>query len=227
MVAPHDGSPQWGKAFVFRSHSDAFRHLMKLGANAFALANDHAFDHGRAGLTATLDFSQSADTPQNPLLFAGTGTTDTAFAPEIITVKGIRVAMSAVRFGSGSFAPTDTRVVMAYLFAPRQYGKVLAGLKSADAGLKLLSIHYGTENQTGLNSGQAALYRRAVKEAGLHLVIGDHPHVVRGVETMPDQNAAIFYSPGNLLFIGGAEKDSKGLGVDYGLISRAIQGRRP
>jgi len=221
VVAARDGGPRWGKAFVFRSHPAAFQHLMKLGVNAFALANNHAHDHGRAGLRATLDFFQSQDSAETPLLFAGVGRTDTAFAPKIITVKGIRVAMSAVSFGSASFSPTPDQPGMAYLFAPGQYDKVLTGLRQADADLKLLSVHYGTENQTGLNGGQATLYRRAVDEAGVHLVIGHHPHVVRGVEALPDQNAAIFYSLGNLLFIGGAEKDSKGLGNDYGLMGRA------
>lgn len=221
VVSARNGTPQWGKAFVFRSHPAAFRHLMDLGVNAFALANNHAFDHGRAGLEATLDFFRGADRPDRPLLFAGTGTADTAFAPKVITVKGLRIAMSAVSFGSGSFSPTPDRVGMAYLFAPGQYDAVLQGLRDVKADLKLLSIHYGTENYTGLNGGQAALYRRAIDEAGVHLVIGHHPHVVRGVEVLADRNAAIFYSLGNLLFIGGAEKDSKGLGADYGLLGRA------
>ncbi|MCP3971053.1 MAG: CapA family protein [Rhodobacteraceae bacterium] len=221
VVAEHDGSPQWGKAFVFRSHPENFRHLMKLGVNAFSLANNHAFDHGRAGLRATLGFFEASDSAGKPLLYAGTGKADEAFLPRIITVKGIRVALSAVSFGSGAFSPTDRQVGMAYLFTPGQFNKVLDGLKAANADLKLLSVHYGTENYTGLNGGQAALYRRAVEEAGVHLVIGHHPHVVRGVEAIPERDAAIFYSLGNLLFIGGAEKDSSGLGRDYGLLGRA------
>ena len=220
VVSETDGARQ-GKQFVFRSHPDSFRHLMRLGVNAFALANNHAFDHGRSGLRDTLAFFQSSESRQRPLLYAGTGRGDAAFKPKIITKNGIRVAMSAVSFGSGSFSPTDTQVGMAYLFSPGQYNKVLAGLRDADADLKLLSVHYGTENQTFLNSGQAALFRRAVDEAGVHLVIGHHPHVVRGVEMIKDKNAAIFYSLGNLLFIGGAEKDSKGLGNDYGLVGKA------
>ncbi len=221
VVAENDGSPQWGKTFVFRSHPEQFRHLMKLGVNAFALANNHAYDHGRAGLRATLDFFRGHDRPRRPLLFAGTGRGDDAFAPKIITVKGIRVAMSAVSFGSGAFSPTDGQVGMAYLFSPGHYQKVLDGLGAARADLKLLSVHYGTENYTGLNGGQASLFRRAVDEAGVHLVIGHHPHVVRGVEAIPESDAAIFYSLGNLLFIGGAAKDHSALGSDYGLLGRA------
>jgi len=221
VVAERDGAPQSGKAFVFRSHPNAFRHLMDLGVNAFALANNHAFDHGWPGLAATLNFFQSADSKRRPLLFAGIGLPDQAFKPKIITVKGLRIAMSAVSFGSGSFSPRNNSAGMAYLFHSDHYERVLDELKAAQADLKLLSVHYGTENYTGLNSGQAALYRRAVNEAGVHLVIGHHPHVVRGVEVMRDKDAAIFYSLGNLLFIGGAAKDSSGLGSDYGLLGKA------
>ena len=220
VVSESDGTRQ-GKQFVFRSHPNAFRHLMRLGVNAFALANNHAFDHGRRGLRDTLAFFQDSDSHARPLLYAGVGRGEDAFAPKIITKNGLRIAMSAVSFGSGSFSPTDTQVGMAYLFFPGQYDKVLAGLRQADADLRLLSIHYGTENQTYLNTGQAALYRRAIDEAGVNLVIGHHPHIVRGVEVIPDKNAAIFYSLGNLLFVGGAEKDSKGLGLDYGLVGKA------
>ena len=220
VVAERDGARQ-GKTFVFRSHPDQFTHLMDLGVNAFALANNHAYDHGWPGLEQTRAFFERSDRADRPLLFAGTGTTETVFAPDLIEVKGIRVAMSAISFGNGAFSPTEDRVGMAYLFHRDHYQQVLNGLRDIDADLKLLSIHYGTENFTGLNGGQATLFRRAVVEAGVHLVLGHHPHVVRGVEVMPRDDAAIFYSLGNLLFIGGAEKDSSSLGSDYGLLGKA------
>jgi hypothetical protein len=65
------------------------------------------------------------------------------------------------------------------------------------------------------------LFRRGLEEAKVNLVLGHHPHVVRGVEATPEKGQAIFYSLGNLLFIGGAEKDSSPLGLDYGLLGRA------
>ena len=221
VVADQNGAPQYGKAFVFRSHPDQFRYLMDLGVNAYSLANNHAFDHGRKGLADTYNFFKKAERSYGPMLFSGVGTSATAFKPKVVTIKGVRVAMSAVSFGSGSFSPTPNQVGMAYLFSPNQYEQVLQGLKAVTADIKLLSVHYGTENYTGLNPGQAALYRRAIDEAGVNLVIGHHPHVVRGVEVSPEKDAAIFYSLGNLLFIGGAQKDTHSLGLDYGLLGKA------
>ena len=54
VVADTDGAQQWGKAFTFRSHPENFRHLIALGVNAFSLANNHAFDHGRPAVTVRI-----------------------------------------------------------------------------------------------------------------------------------------------------------------------------
>jgi poly-gamma-glutamate synthesis protein (capsule biosynthesis protein) len=217
VVAERDGNPLRGKQFVFRSHPQQFRHLIESGVNAFGLANNHAFDHGRPGLAATLDFFTSEHRPDRPLLFAGIGTSDAAYAPRVITVKGVRVALSALSFGGG-FAPTRSQPGMTGL---GEYDRVLEEMKAAEADIKLLSIHYGTENDINLNWGQADFFRRAVEEAGVNLVIGHHPHVVRAVEVRPEADAAIFYSLGNFLFIGGAGKDTRPLGHDYGLMGKA------
>ena len=88
----------------------------------------------------------------------------------MIVVKGVCVALSAISFGSGTYAPREGRVGMAYLFTPGQYDRVLADLRDVQADLQLLSMHYRTENSTGLNSRQVTMFRRAVDEAGVHEV---------------------------------------------------------
>lgn len=220
-VVSHRSLSGQGKTFVFRSHPSQFRHLMKLGVNAFSLANNHAYDYGRAGMADTLAFFERNDRPDSPLLFAGVGIGQDAYAPKVITVKGVRIALSSVSFGSGSFSPTDSAVGMAHYTDEAQYSRVLSALGAAEAEIKILSIHYGTENQTTLNSGQRKKFLRAVDDAGVNLVLGHHPHVVRAVEVLPESQAAVFYSLGNFLFIGGAAKDSSRLGEDYGLMGRA------
>lgn len=218
IVGDRNGAIQ-GKQFVFRSHPDQMRYLMDQGVNAFALANNHAWDHGWSGLQMTWDFFTAEDRAERPLLFAGVGPGEAAYRPKVIEVKGVRIALSAVSFGSGAFSPSAERPGMAYM---RDYDFVLAALREVDADIKLLSIHYGVENDIGLGYGQADLFRRAVEEAGVNLVIGHHPHVVRAVEARPADNAAIYYSLGNYLFIGGAAKDNKALGHDYGLMGKAF-----
>ncbi|GIT89699.1 capsular polysaccharide biosynthesis protein [Jannaschia pagri] len=221
VVSTRNGTPSGAKAFVFRSHPEQFRHLMKLGVNAFALANNHAYDHGRVGMRDTLDFFQTEDGRTGPLLYAGVGYGADALAPAVITHDGIRIALSAVSFGSGSFGPAPETIGMAYFSVAAQYNAVLRELARVDADLKILSIHAGAENVIALNARIRQQFRRAVEEAGVHLVLGHHPHVVRAVERDARTGAAIFHSLGNLLFIGGAGKDGDAVGRDYGLWGRA------
>lgn len=222
VVSERDGYGDPGKAFIFRSHPDSFRHLIDLGVNGFGLANNHAFDHGVQGMEDTLAFFQGeAASRVSPMVFAGVGRGDAAFAPSIASFGGVRVAFASATFGSGAFGPQSDRVGVAFLTIPSHFDAVLQGLKSANADLKILALHYGTENMIQLNPGQRSMFRRAIEEAGVNLVVGSHPHVVRAVEADPEKGEAIFYSMGNLLFIGGAEKDSSPLGHDYGLLGRA------
>lgn len=219
VVAPRDGTPL-AKRFVFRSHPDNVRHLMDLGVNAFGLANNHAFDHGWPGLAGTRTFFETAARHRN-ILHHGIGRGAAAFAPRIGTFNGIRVALAAIGIGNTAFAarPDSERAGMTTLFKPGHYDRVLAGLAAAEAEVKILSIHYGAENRIRLDPGQRRLFRRAVEEAGVNLVLGHHPHVPRAVETGRDH--AIFYSLGNFIFLGGAERDHLPVGHDYGMFGKA------
>lgn len=221
VISARRGLPVMQKTYVFQSHPNGFRHLMDLGVNAFALANNHAADHSFKGMRDTLAFFKEESTRRAGLLYAGVGVGDAAFAPRVITVKGVRVALSALSFGSGGFSPTQKRIGVAYLSIPKHYQAALDAMKAVKAEIKIMSFHFGIENSLGIDWGQKALFQRAVQEAGVNLVIGHHPHVVRGVEVLQQDAAAIFYSMGNLLFIGGAGKDSKSLGADYGLLGKA------
>lgn len=226
VVSERDGPWSAGKAFVFRSHPENFRHLMDLGVNGFALANNHAYDHGFQGMADTLAFFRAERWQRRvPMVFAGVGEGDAAFAPSVADFGGVRVAFASASFGSGSFGPEDGSIGMAYLSVPSHLNAVLRGLAQARADLRILALHHGTENRILLDPGQRALFRRAVEEAGVNLVLGHHPHVVRAVEADAGRGQAIFYSLGNLLFIGGAEKDSAPLGQDYGLLGRAYFNR--
>ena len=220
VVSDRNGASP-GKTFVFRSHPANFEHLMDLGVNAFSLANNHAYDHGWQGMADTLGFFEGADRADRPLLFSGIGQGDNAFAPSIADYGGWRVAMASIGIGSEAFGVQDDRPGMLLYRNEQHWQAVLDGLRDADADLKILSIHAGTENQNALNYGQRDRFRQAVEEAGVNLVVGHHPHIVRGVEAEPEKGRAIFYSLGNLLFVGGAVRDGLPLGHDYGLLGKA------
>jgi len=201
------------KTFVFRSHPENFDHLIALGVNVFSLANNHAYDHGYGGIEQTLDYFTAASEYNPELLFAGLGNFDGALMPCVIEISGYRVAFGAIGIGSQFYAASSpTAIGMATLGVGEHYDILLQNMATIDADLKIISIHYGAENQTYLDSGQRDLFLRAVEEGGAHLVLGHHPHVARAVEATSEY--AIFYSLGNLLFVGGAVQD-------YGLLGKA------
>ena len=219
VVSDRDGYVQ-GKTFVFRSHPEQMRHLMDLGVNAFSLANNHSYDHGLPGMEATLSFFEGEARERN-ILFAGLGRGEASTAPKVGMFAGVRVAMSAIGIGPGWSRSGPWKVGMANWRAPGDYAAVLRGLAEARADLKILSIHQGIENQIALEWGSRDAFRRAVEEAGGHLVLGHHPHIVRAVEAEPERGTAIFHSLGNLLFAGGAVRDGLPVGHDYGLLGKA------
>lgn len=220
VVSDRNGDMQ-GKTFVFRSHPEHFRHLMALGVNVFSLANNHSYDHGWPGMADTLAFFEAEDRPDRPILHAGIGTEDTAFAPAIRTMQGIRVAFAAIGIGSGAFGPRRDRPGMVLMNTPAHADAVLRGLAEAPADLRILSVHMGTENRMELDWGQHDFFRRALTEGRVNLILGHHPHIVRAVGADPAAAQASFFSLGNLLFVGGAVRDGLPVGQDYGLFGRA------
>ena len=209
------------KAFVFRSHPAHFDHLIELGVNAFSLANNHAYDHGLGGMTATLEYFSNASRRNRPLLFAGLGQGADATAPRIINVNGLRVAMSAISIGSPTFAPTAQQVGMSTLGVSGHWSAVLEGLAAAEADLRILSIHHGAENINTLGMAERQRVQQALEAGNVNLVLGHHPHVVRGIAANPEAGQAVFHSLGNLLFVGGAVRDHLPIGHDYGLLGKA------
>lgn len=209
------------KEFIFRSHPGQFDHLIGLGVNAFSLANNHSYDHGRGGMAATLDYFTNADREGGPLLFAGLGTGADATAPRIVTVNGVRVAMSAISIGSPAFAPTSAQVGMSTLNMPGHWDAVLSGLAAAEADLRILSIHHGAENETTVGAAERQRVQQALDAGDVNLVLGHHPHVARGVAADPLAGQAVFHSLGNLLFVGGAVRDHLPVGHDYGMLGKA------
>ncbi len=209
------------KEFVFRSHPDQFDHLIDLGVNAFSLANNHAYDHGRSGMEATLRYFQSAAEDSSPLLFAGIGALGEATAPQVEVVNGVRVAFSAIGIGDPRFAPAPGAIGMSMFNRAGHLESVLDGLASSAADLRILSLHLGQENVNTVTDAELRLVQRALDEGRVNLLLGHHPHVVRGVMADPARGQAVFHSLGNLLFVGGAARDHLPVGLDYGVFGKA------
>ena len=75
----------------------------------------------------------------------------------------------------------------------------VSALRQAGCEVVVYSIHAGKEYSAGHNELQEEMAAEAAK-AGAALVVGTHPHVVQGVDTV--EGAVVLYSLGNLMFGG-------------------------
>lgn len=221
VVTDDEHLPAQQKAFVFRSHPNSIRHLMDLGFNLFSLANNHAYNHGSAGLDHTLEaMEQLQRQGTRPIAFAGIERRRADFErARIFEVRGYRIAFAAIGIIDPRFRSRGEGVGVLNYHDESDYALTLKSLREANADLKVISIHYGTEMQVELDRGQRAKFLRAITEGDADLVLGHHPHVVRPVELRDGR--AIFYSLGNYLMAGAADLTRRPEAQDYGLFGRA------
>lgn len=193
------GAPA-NKDYVFRAPPATADALRGAGFNVLTLANNHAMDYGKEGLLDTLDALDRAGIAHP----GGGRTAAEAYAPAIVTVKGVRVALlSYVNTPNDSrsgWAAESTRAGpaapgVAWGTADAVRRDVTAARSQAD--LVIVAIHAGWEYTAAPNPIQRELARAAI-DAGAALVLGAHPHVLQGIELY--RNVPIVYSLGNFVF---------------------------
>ncbi len=208
--------------FNFRTHPNGLRHLIDRGFNVISLANNHSMDYGVAGLKESL--RHVAQLKANGLhAAAGIGMNrEEASRPQQISVKGSRIAYSAIgivtnnlaRHRAGNNRPGQ----IAYRFDD-DFKLVVDRLTKAEGDYRMLSIHYGIEGRVRADARQFKEWRdSAALENGIDLIVGHHAHVPRGVEVAG--KSVIFYGLGNFLHHGTADMTRKGICKDYGLLAR-------
>lgn len=205
------------KAFAFQTHDTALAHLAQgLGFNLFSLANNHSGDFRRAGQVATL----AALNEHAPgAIFHGLGTEDQLLKVREFEHNGITIAFAAIGISSSAPRPTSEQPGQYFIRRPQDWDAVIAAFKVSNADLKILSVHEWREKVSEAESGLKRKLRQARDEAGVDLVVGHHPHVVRAVE-QDDEGRLIAYSLGNGLLFGAANIDNRPMGRDFGLFLR-------
>lgn len=202
------------KAYNFQTHTNGLRHLLSLGFNLLSLANNHAYDYGYEGYQSTLDEMQKLKSENPGLIYHGVGRDlENAIKPVVFRRNGVTIAFAAIGIMDGSFHARADRPGMINPFDVSLRRRLLSQLRETRADYKILSVHYGTENMTGLDGNQRAWYHQMLEEGDVDLIIGHHPHVTRPVEAVGHK--LIFYSLGNYLMLG-----AKDMGNMFGLFAR-------
>lgn len=169
------------KAFAFRGNPEYVKIFTSASVEAANLANNHSRDYGEISLEDT----KAALTQAGILNFIGEQTV-------LTTVNGIKIGLVGINAlndeGASSAVP------------------VIEQVKAQGAEIVILSIHWGIEKNDMPGSEQITLAHKAV-DAGADIVIGNHPHVIQGVEKY--NGRYIMYSLGNFCFGGNTNPSDK------------------
>ena len=148
--------------------------LSSSGVDVVSIANNHTHDFFEAGYKDTAASLEAEDI----------GYFGNEFVT-IIEVKGIRVGLLGFTFYS------DSRAVRA------QISSAIKDLQSRDAQLIIAYYHWGREYGFIPDKYERDVAHFSI-DNGADLVLGSHPHVIRGIESYKGKN--IVYSLGNFCF---------------------------
>lgn len=155
--------------------------IKQAGFDALTTANNHSFDRGYFGVKRTLEVLDSLGVPH-------TGTTDSQqerSKPLVVNVQGVKIGILAYAYGlNGGAAPMQYRTTVnivdsAAIRADIQYLQSLTLAERPD--IILASLHWGTEYQLQPRADQRK-FAEWLFRAGIHALLGAHPHVVQTVE---------------------------------------------
>jgi poly-gamma-glutamate synthesis protein (capsule biosynthesis protein) len=189
------------KTYTFRARPSTAWALRRAHLDVVGLANNHALDYGRTGLSDTLHHLRHAGV--RPM---GAGADRAAArAPVLLTRNGLRIAFLDrvdARLDSPEWPGLDweagpDRSGLAYA-RPRQLeADVRAARRQAD--VVVVMIHSGREYASGPTKAQRRIVD-AARRGGAALVVSAHPHVLqRGQRS---GTTMVAWSLGNFVFDG-------------------------
>jgi len=196
LEAPIAGKPFNGFP-NFSSPDELLDGLKKVGFNVLLTANNHILDRGKVGLERTIQQIEKRN-----LYHVGSyideKQRDNSY-PLILESKGVRLALLNCTYGTNNIKAVKPNKIN-YIDTL----EIIRDIKKADKSgvdLKIMTIHWGNENELHSNKIQESLAKFLVNH-GINLIIGSHPHVIQNAEIQFDKNhkpVPVFYSLGNCI----------------------------
>ena len=181
----------------FNSPQELGDYLIASGFDVFSHANNHILDKGSKGFEATNEYWRQ----QDGVLMVGVAS-DQFSADQIRMIQkdGVKIAFLAYTYGTNGISLPSSSPGVVNMLEPE---KMVADVKKAEsvADITVLMVHWGVEYQHHANASQQELAQK-LAAAGADIIIGSHPHVVQGVDTLsqPDgSQTVVFYSLGNFI----------------------------
>ena len=185
----------------FNSPDELAKALRQAGFDLLCTANNHSMDSGEKGVSRTLE------------VIKGTGMKAFGTAPSqgerdtplLIEANGINLAFLAYTYGTNGIPLPAGREYMVNLIDKDLMHNDIQRAYQAGADLIIVYMHWGWEYRTETSPEQKDL-AHFLAEAGAHIIIGSHPHVIQPMEyiSVEDEHgnkhrAFVAYSLGNFI----------------------------
>lgn len=177
------GGERADKTFAFRGDPSYTQILTSGSVEAVNLANNHSKDYGKQSYEDTIANVENAK-------ITSFGYDRTA----LMEIKGVKVGLVGTYELAEGIECKDGMI------------QNINSLKEQGAQLIIASFHWGTEKEYHPDEVQRELAHAAI-DAGAHLVLGHHPHVLQGIEKY--NGRYICYSLGNFCFGGNKNPSDK------------------
>lgn len=208
-------TPTDEKKYAFAMPPERLKWVTDAGFNLISLANNHITDAGTGGVHDSIKAIEALHSPERPLYWSGISLdASQRFKPTLMTIKGVRVAFFATGFDRSSRAYNPKSPV--HQVRDEGFNEAIAKVR-AEVDVVLVSAHFGREYQHTPGPDALRFYHGYI-DAGADLVIGHHPHVLRGVEKY--KGGVILHSLGNFSFASRTVRHRKSDAKLYSMIAQ-------
>lgn len=183
---------------LFNSPPELGEHMIDIGFDVFTIANNHTLDKGTDGLSACLDFWDSH--PEAVVCGAYRDKEDESHI-RIKEEQGVKFSfLSYTESLNGLSLPADSPLVIG---RTDDIDLICEQIRSAKeiSDVCVVALHWGVENSDIISDYQRNT-AKALVDAGADIIIGNHPHVLRGIEEIEREDgssALCAYSMGNFI----------------------------
>ena len=166
--------------------------IAKAGFDRCSTASNHTYDRGLKGIDETINALLANNVAQS-----GMARTPSEIEPQTFSVKGVTLSHLSYTFSyNGLSLPQDQEWRSALIDTDR----ILSDAKTAremGANAVIVSMHWGNEMSSQLNSQQISVADALTKSGYVDLIVGHHAHVVQPIEKV--NGVWVIYGMGNVL----------------------------
>lgn len=176
------------KSIQMRGQASYLEGLKQAGFSVVNMANNHSMQHGKGPFAETVAMLRGAGIGAAGVAGADYHTS----APEVLEKNGLRITFLGYSLRPRQYFTEEPA------YAEGQREQILADVRAARAATDnvVVSLHWGDEFIERPSPDEQQL-AHDIMDAGADLIIGHHPHVMRGVEKYG--RGYIVYSLGNFV----------------------------